>query len=45
MDKEAKEKAQKGLSLIKEAILETVRRHPDGIGSADIARTLGIELE
>lgn len=45
MDKEAKEKAQKGLSLIKEAIIETVEQNPDGIGNSKIAQILDIESD
>ncbi len=36
------EKAQRGLSLLKEATLETIETHPDGLRNADIAQILDI---
>ncbi len=45
MNKKAKVKAQKGLLLLKEAVLEIVEQYPDGIGNSDIARILCIESD
>jgi hypothetical protein len=37
-------KAQQGLGLIKEAMLDLLRQHPDGLHHVDIARMLEIEM-
>ncbi|MGI9558781.1 MAG: hypothetical protein ACR2NQ_03800 [Thermodesulfobacteriota bacterium] len=45
MKGDTKEKAQKGLALIKEAIVEKISQHPEGIKNADIARYLDIQSD
>ena len=37
-------KAQQGLGLIYEAMLDLLRQHPDGLSHVKTARTLGIEM-
>jgi len=37
-------KAQQGLGLIYEAMLDLLRQHPDGLSHVNIARTLDIEM-
>ncbi|HOK96901.1 MAG TPA: hypothetical protein PK052_06765 [Anaerohalosphaeraceae bacterium] len=39
------EKAQKGLSLLKEAIVEIIESHPNGIRNVDIADLLEIHSD
>lgn len=39
---ETKEKAQKGLSLLKESILGLLKEHPNGLQNVDIATKLAI---
>ena len=39
------EKAQKGLSLLKDAILELLAKHPKGLCNADIATELNIHSD
>ena len=39
------EKSQKGLGLLKEAILETLETHPDGLRNANIAHILDIRSD
>ena len=39
------EKAQRGLSLLKEAILEILGNHPEGLQNAQIADLLGIRSD
>jgi len=39
------EKAQQGLSLLKEAILETLANHPEGLQNAQIADYLGLRSD
>jgi hypothetical protein len=39
------EKAQQGLSLLKEAILEVLRNHPEGLQNAQIADLLGLRSD
>jgi len=41
----ALENAQQGLTLIKNAIVEYIREHPNGVTNAEIARNLGIESD
>lgn len=41
----AREKAQEGVQLLKEAILETVSSHPEGLSNARIADLLGIRSD
>jgi hypothetical protein len=41
----SKEKAAMGLALIKEAILEHLTEHPDGLHNSDFARDLGLHSE
>ena len=43
MDPQAK--AQQGLGLLKQAILETIEANPDGITNAEIADALGIRSD
>ena len=39
------EKAQKGLSLLKEAIIETIESHPNGLRNVDVADLLEIRSD
>jgi uncharacterized protein len=39
-----KAKAQRGVELIREAMLELLGQHPNGLHHVDIARGLGIEM-
>jgi len=39
------EKAQQGLSLLKEAILEVLGNHPEGLQNAQIADLLGLRSD
>jgi hypothetical protein len=39
------EKAVRGLTLLKESILELLRDHPEGLRNTDIARTLTLESD
>jgi hypothetical protein len=39
------EKSKQAVTLLKEAILETIAHHPDGIGNSDIARALKLESD
>jgi hypothetical protein len=39
------EKAKEGLQLLKEAIIETLKTHPDGLRNADIANLLDIRSD
>lgn len=41
----AVEKSRQAVAMLKEAILETIRKHPDGIGNSDIARQLKLESD
>ena len=41
----ARQKAQEGLALLKEAILGLVAEHKDGVSNSDIARELGLESD
>ena len=41
----ALEKSCQALSLLKEAILETLKQNPNGIGNSDIARQLKLESD
>ena len=40
-----KEKAQKGLSLLMEAVLELLEKHPKGLTNTEIARELDIRSQ
>ena len=40
-----KQKAAMGLALIKEAMLEHLEAHRDGLRNADLARDLGLESD
>ncbi|MFY0712773.1 hypothetical protein J1D01_03785 [Seonamhaeicola sp. NFXS20] len=40
-----KEKSIYAVSLLKEAILEVIKQHPEGIGNSDIARSLHLESD
>jgi hypothetical protein len=42
---DSKEKAQKGLALLKEAIVECLEAHPDGLRNVDIADKLDIHSD
>ena len=33
------------MTLLREAIIETIKEHPDGIGNSDIARQLELESD
>ncbi|BDY14023.1 hypothetical protein [Hydrogenimonas cancrithermarum] len=39
------EKAQEGLKLLKESILEIIAQHPEGIGNSQIAKILHLESD
>lgn len=39
------EKAQQGLSLLKEAVLETLGNHPEGLQNAQVADLLGLRSD
>jgi hypothetical protein len=39
------EKAQRGLSLLKEAVLEVLGNHPEGLQNAQIADLLGLRSD
>jgi uncharacterized protein len=39
------DKAQQGLSLLKEAILEILANHPEGLQNAEIAEHLGLRSD
>jgi len=39
------DKARQGLTFLKEAILEIIGNHSDGIGNSDIARQLSLESD
>jgi uncharacterized protein len=39
------DKAQEGVNLLKQAILETLKTHPEGLRNADIANTLDIRSD
>ena len=41
----ALEKSKQAISLLKEAVVETIKLHPDGIGNSDIARRLQLESD
>ncbi|WP_191861077.1 hypothetical protein [Hanstruepera ponticola] len=40
-----KEKSIHAVSLLKEAILEVINQHPEGVGNSDIARSLNLESD
>ena len=42
---DAKQKAQQGFSLLKEAILECLREHPEGLGNAQVADALDLHTD
>lgn len=39
------EKAQSGLKAIKEAVVEELKQHPDGMSNAELVITLGLESD
>ncbi len=39
------DKAQEGVNLLKQAILETLKTHPEGLRNADIAHILNISSD
>lgn len=39
------EKSKQAVALLKEAVLETIKHHPDGIGNSDLARQLKLESD
>ena len=39
------EKARAGLSMLKEAIVETIREHPDGLRNAEVADLLDLRSD
>jgi len=41
----AREKAQQGLDLIKEAILECLKAHPEGLKNSDVADFLALRSD
>jgi len=41
----ALDKSRQAVTLLKEAILETVKQNPNGIGNSDIARQLKLESD
>ncbi len=41
----ALDKSKEAVSLLKEAVLETIRQNPSGIGNSDIARRLNLESD
>ena len=41
----ALQKSRQAVDLLKEAILETIKQHPNGIGNSDIARQLKLESD
>jgi len=41
----ATDKASAALALLKEAVLEHLANHPDGLGNSQIARDLGLESD
>jgi hypothetical protein len=41
----AKDSGHQGLALLKAAILECLKRHPDGLGNADIADMLDMHSD
>ena len=41
----ALEKSKQAVALLKEAILETIKQSPKGIGNSDIARLLQLESD
>jgi len=45
MNKIGKNLAAEGLKLIKEAILECLKNHPEGIGNSEIAKELNLESD
>ncbi len=40
-----RDKAQKGLTLLEEAIIELLAQHPEGLGNAEIADALGLRSD
>jgi len=38
-------KSQQAVALLKEAIIDTIKLHPNGIGNSDLARKLQIESD
>ena len=41
----ATEKANEGLALLKEAVIDYLAKHPEGVGNSDLARDLGLESD
>ena len=41
----ALEKSKQAVSLLKDAVIETIRQNPSGIGNSDIARLLQLESD
>lgn len=41
----ALEKSKQAVALLKDAILETIKQNPNGIGNSDIARLLELESD
>jgi len=39
------DKAKEGLHLLKEAVMDTLKTHPDGLSNADIAHILDIRSD
>ncbi len=42
---QALEKSKQAVSLLKDAIIETIKQNPTGIGNSDIARLLKLESD
>jgi hypothetical protein len=40
-----RDRAQEGIASLKEAILEYLRRHPEGVQNSTIVRDLGLESD
>ena len=38
-------KSEHGVALLKEAVLDTIKQNPNGIGNSDIARQLKLESD
>lgn len=41
----ATEKSNEGLALLKEALIDYLAKHPEGVGNSDLARDLGLESD